>query len=177
MNREDNREFVLEALRANETLCWFDQPKPGPLWKHERATILSRSLILIWAVLLFFCGLMSLGGVVTIPLLILLLVASGALILRLIWICYLTRRLTYVLTSKRLLVLLEAGRPIEYKSYSLSRIFAIDRRENPDGSGNVLVRVRGRRANQPDETEGFYGIEEAEEFERELFGLCSELKS
>ncbi|WP_020592681.1 hypothetical protein [Kiloniella laminariae] len=176
MEREDNREFVLEALRANEVLRWFAQPKAGPLWKHERATALSRSLVLIWAVLLFFCGLMSLAQSATIPLLILLLVASGALILRVIWIYYLSRRLTYALTSKRLLVLLEAGRPIEYKSYLLSQISKIDREENNDGSSNIVLSIQPRNAYGNDTTDGLWCIPEVEEFERELFDLCPGLK-
>ncbi len=105
---------------------------------------------------------LALSGISTL-LVILCLVALGAVILRLAWIYYLARRLTYAITSSRLLYLLEAGRPIEYKSFSLSVIKKVKRVDHADGTSDLFL---------PEQKEAMIGIADgalAEQSIRALF--------
>ena len=159
LHKEDLEEFVLAGMRSDEELIWFGRPSFGGVWRYEFASALTRVFLIVAGLLgLLTIVVFAFSGISTL-LVILFLVSLGSVILRLAWIYYLGRRLTYAITSSRLLYLLEAGRPIEYKSYLLSGIKRIDRVDHADGSCDLLL---------PEQKDALYGIAEGALVEKSL---------
>ncbi|WP_419905575.1 hypothetical protein [Kiloniella sp.] len=153
LRKEDLEEFVLAGIKSDEELKWFSRPDFIAIWRNEFSAALTKIFLIIAAVLGLFSVITLVFFKISTILVIAFAVSLGAIIFRLGWIYYLSRRLTYVITSSRLLFLLEAGRPIEYKSYLLSMIKKTVRVDHPGGSSDLLL---------PEQSDALYGVSNGE---------------
>ncbi|MFD2206245.1 hypothetical protein [Kiloniella antarctica] len=152
LHKDDLEEFVLEGINTDEELRWFERPNFGAIWRAEFQSSLTKGFLFLAGFSGILYALSLVFSIFATVFALLFITALGAVILRLSWIYYLGRRLSYVITSKRLLYLLEVGRPIEYKSYFLSEINIVERQDLPDGSAAILL---------PEQDDGLYGLDEA----------------
>lgn len=139
MHEDDLKEFVQAGIRADEDPLWFGQPQFSSIWQREYTSRVTRLLLLcgILAVVLNIVAFLFFG--LSTILNIFLIIALGVVTLRLCWIYYLGRRLVYVLTSKRLVFFLESAKPIEYKSFFLSKLDKPELVKGSDGYDDVVL--------------------------------------
>ncbi|MEH6630910.1 MAG: hypothetical protein V7776_08795 [Halopseudomonas aestusnigri] len=159
MHKEDLEEFVLAGIRSDEDLKWFGRPRFDTICRNEFSSRLTKVFLTLAGGLGLLCAMSVVFSIFSTVIVIVFFVSLGALTLRLAWIYYLGRRLNYAITSSRLLYLLEAGRPIEYKSYSLSDIKRIERVDRLDGSSDIRL---------PEQNDILYGVDEPEVVEQLL---------
>ncbi len=156
---EDLEEFVREGIGPDEELLWFSRPRFQNFWRHEIGTALTKRFLWVFGGLLLANALAFAFGCHDKILLLMLVPALGGLVFRLCWIWYLGRRLTYVIASARLLFLLEAARPIDFKSYPLEDIGNLERSEKNNGWNDI---------NLIDLEESLFGVVELEKVEQLL---------
>ncbi|KKJ78372.1 hypothetical protein WH95_03515 [Kiloniella litopenaei] len=137
MLKDDLTEFVQAAIRGDEEILWFSQPRFSHVWQQEYRSPITKfflyssifvALLNVLTVIFF-----SFSAVLS----IVMVGIFGGLILRLYWIYYLGQRLVYVLTTNRLAFFLESAKPIEYKSYPLKVIGMPEIFKGSDGYDDV----------------------------------------
>ena len=162
MQEEDLEEFVREGIKAEEELIWFGRPNFFSILSNEFASTMTRKFLILVGVVAFLNILVHYLYGFSIIMGILFIIAFGAAILRFAWIYYLARRLTYAITSKRLVYLLESGRPIEYKTYDLSTIGSTSLIDADNGLSHLML---------TDLKDALYGLEDGVNAEKALLQL------
>ncbi len=181
----DLRASVQAELDRGEKLLWFGAPLPERVAEQEKgvgnASIFGAAFVVLWLCVIGFVGgsAAQAGAPIMFP-----LVASGMFLLGLFMLGHVlglanspakaaaqARSTVYAVTDKRLLVLV-AGQGA--RSYTPRDIERVERRDTPDGRGDVLF-AREREDGYLDSNHhhherwkelGFFGIENAREVER-----------
>jgi hypothetical protein len=168
-NEGERSPFVIaqREMRPGEKLVWAERPRPGALAHAGLTTALFGIPFLAFALFWTFMasGATASGGIgVVFPMFGLPFIGVGLwLVGTPLWAAQRAQSTIYAITDQRL-VIMRTGATSEVQSYGPEDFDSLDRRERPDGSGDIVFRNenlirRGRNATYVTNNKiGFFGV-------------------
>jgi len=164
-------------MRPGEKLIWAERPRPGAVARGGLTASLFGIPFLGFALFWTFMasGAIRQGGFgLFFPLFGLPFIAVGiGLVGTPLWAARRARSTIYAITDQRLLIM-QTGSTNEVQSYGPEDLDSLDRRERPDGSGDIIFRNenlvrRGRNGTYVTNNRiGFFGVPEVRQVEQAI---------
>lgn len=169
------RDLVANEIRAPERITWMAQPRAGRLARQTIPIVLFASF---WTAFSCYWLVGALGAVTQGPTgyerlfplfgLPFLLIGLGMLSSPL-WALRRARRTVYLVTDRRIVIIEGGPRGARIRALEPAQIARLERRQRPDGSGDLLVFCLGQT---PDRTQlGFYGVPDIRRVEELVLAL------